>query len=180
MGAHTEKCHVCLAHTNSQETHIHGFESSSTPSFSFVLNLSLIPVWVTHSLFVAVVPLMFCIFSLFSISTHTPLPPSLCHLSVPPFVPYIPLSLSLSHSLSHRCRCLTVTLASYGCCSILIWLLCSGADTHMLSPFSWFHFTFFSLLFSPPSMAVTLFEFLTSTSTSESKPIYQSIIYLSE
>lgn len=45
--------------------------------------------------------------------------------------------MSLSFSLSPHCRCLTVTLSSYGCCSILIWLFCSGTDTHMLSPLSW-------------------------------------------
>lgn len=53
--------------------------------------------------------------------------------------------MSLSFSLSPCCRCLTVTLSSYGCCSILIWLFCSGTDTHMLSPLSWL-----SIHFSPP------------------------------
>lgn len=53
--------------------------------------------------------------------------------------------MTLSFSLSPCCRCLTVTLSSYGCCSILIWLFCSGTDAHMLSPLSWL-----SIHFSPP------------------------------
>lgn len=123
-------------------------------------------------------------------------PLSLYHLSVPPFVTYIPLFLSLclilSLSLSLHCRCLTVTLSSHGCCSILIWLFCSETDTHMLSPFSWLHCILYSLLFFycaagkhfyfcrfSPSLCICLYHISTYLTSLISKSISLSVCIFS-
>lgn len=68
------------------------------------------------------------------------------------------LYLSLPFFLSLCCRCLTVTLSSYGCYSILIWLFCSGTHTHMLLPFSWLRFPLYSPSCSSPVLLLELWD----------------------
>lgn len=67
--------------------------------------------------------------------TPTPLSLSPGCVSIYPLHPIMSLPVSL------RCRCLTITLSSYESCSILIWLFCSGTDTHILPPSSRLHLT---------------------------------------
>lgn len=153
------ECTPVLYHSHKlrKPGHNNGLHSSTSPSFSFVPVHSLICIWFTRSLFVALFHLKFYIVSLLTLSIptlslHLFVTCLFLHLSLTSHYASLSFSLYLSvsplfFSLSLHCRCLTVTLSSHGCCSILIWLFCSGTDTHMLLPFSWLHFTLYSLFF---------------------------------
>lgn len=90
-----------------------------------------------------------------------------CQLRLFPSVSLSPVCFYILSLASHypphplHCRYLTVTLSSYDCCSILIWIFCSETDSHMLLLMSWFHFTLFtpfSFFFSIVHWLVTLLK----------------------